>query len=560
MHGRLKVKTTAEQQQEKMKERARKLALYRAGLDKAVEKRKNHELDQDALTATQQLLLANPDFYTLWNFRKEIILHLATIKTEDELQAAYKEELAFTEACLRINPKSYGTWHHRCWSLDTMPNPDWKDELKLCDRYLDLDERNFHCWQYRRFVALRSAVPPEDELEFTLKKIERNFSNYSAWHYRSKLLPVIHSETAKKQILPEDVHFQELELVQNAAFTDPNDQSAWFYHRWLLGRVAKPPTLSCFYANRSKRKIVLGFTGPIALSFSDVVLICDGRVFPAEWQPSLPGISSAAVWVAILPPNLIACGNACHLVVTVITDDNTCALEITLTASDDEAWSQNLHPHLFRAELSAATTAVLQQELESCEQLQELEPDSKWTLLTRVQLMRALDGHRYNEETMAALEKLTQVDVDRHNYYRDLRSKFVMENLIESLKPEDRKLAIADRQLTALYHTNHLLLITSLDVSHNQLRSLHALHPLQCLHTLHADHNLINNCNGLECLTELTNLSLSHNHLDNLQSVTPLSNCLELRILIISHNAVCSSSELLGWCQNKMPMLQEIKT
>jgi geranylgeranyl transferase type-2 subunit alpha len=53
-----------------------------------------------------------------------------------------ENELHFLETCLKVNPKSYGTWHHRSFILENIPNPDWARELELCNKFLEYDERN----------------------------------------------------------------------------------------------------------------------------------------------------------------------------------------------------------------------------------------------------------------------------------------------------------------------------------------------------------------------------------------------------------------------------------
>ena len=44
-------------------------------------------------------------------------------------------------------------------------------------------------------VVKMSGVPVDQELGFTDRLIGSNFSNYSSWHYRSTLLPLLHPES-----------------------------------------------------------------------------------------------------------------------------------------------------------------------------------------------------------------------------------------------------------------------------------------------------------------------------------------------------------------------------
>jgi hypothetical protein len=316
------------------------------------------------LALTEKMLSVNPDPSHLWNIRREMLVYLmqtappsAMNNTSDDNQEDVDDdssekkstfdieaELKLTAHCLQRNPKSYSAWFHRKWALvsyftsDTQQQEHWanmksilRSELDLCVQFLQLDERNFHCWNFRRFVvsllgscggggvttienngevnddaptmspvdnssgswsswmhqiekedkevlmgpqisqnACRAVVMnssskevrsdasiakstsplSKEELEkiimnewdFSTAKIQDNFSNGSAFHYRSKLLPLVLEFRSSGSASSPSEAYEAISLVRDewdgilldAIFTEPDDQTIWFYHRFIV--------------------------------------------------------------------------------------------------------------------------------------------------------------------------------------------------------------------------------------------------------------------------------------------------------------------------------------
>jgi geranylgeranyl transferase type-2 subunit alpha len=184
-----------------------------------------------------------------------------------------REDLAFLLPLLKQYPKCYWVWNHRAWLLQQaskyLPVKSakllWQQEMALVTKMLTYDSRNFHGWSYRREVVKSiqdlSAEELEDnksqddqekkqeesmtesEFAYTTKMIKTNLSNFSAWHNRLQLIPKLLNErgadsAARKKLLDDD-----FEMLITAIYTDPYDQSLWFYHNYLMTNLS-PKTSS----------------------------------------------------------------------------------------------------------------------------------------------------------------------------------------------------------------------------------------------------------------------------------------------------------------------------
>jgi geranylgeranyl transferase type-2 subunit alpha len=209
---------------------------------------------------TSKLLTKNPEYYTVWNYRRLILQHLFSGKSQDKdgnesersqtIQQYIKSDLLFLIPLLLGFPKCYWIWNHRQWLLEQsseqLPRDEarqiWQEELALCSKMLMRDNRNFHAWSYRRFVVQNleqlsegpSKTMTKEEFDYTTKMIHNNLSNFSAWHNRSNLIPRLLNEQSANDAERREMLASEFDLISQALNTDPYDQSLWFYHQYLI--------------------------------------------------------------------------------------------------------------------------------------------------------------------------------------------------------------------------------------------------------------------------------------------------------------------------------------
>ena len=269
------------------------------GEGKDKKKEEEEEREEKILDMTKTVLEVNCENYYMWSVRKMIVLDKRKRKRKqkekekeeqtgagdddeedkgEEEDALVRAEMELSEAALRRNAKSYGAWYHRQWTLSLDKSETLlRKELDLVAQLLLLDARNFHAWNHRRSVCSMlsrkdvvngAAATRCDELAFCGKMVARDFSNYSAWHYRSALMTVgantkpmqtMHAEADEGPVsgssssaaalvtasgavqLDLETLRREFALVQQALHTEPSDQSGWFYHGWLVACALRLP-------------------------------------------------------------------------------------------------------------------------------------------------------------------------------------------------------------------------------------------------------------------------------------------------------------------------------
>ncbi|RDL40202.1 Protein prenylyltransferase [Venustampulla echinocandica] len=211
-HGIPRPATTAHRTEQQLQEEQLQIQEYRDLEDLIRTKIAERQYTLEVLQLTSKLLKKNPEYYTIWNDRRRLLIYglfsessdssssskepssssptvttstssegvsSSAVSTAENLTTTLhdppsrnrgksgtildliKGELEFLFPIMIKFPKCYWLWNYRLWILQQANerlDPDiardlWNRELILVGKMLVKDSRNFHGWGYRRMVV-----------------------------------------------------------------------------------------------------------------------------------------------------------------------------------------------------------------------------------------------------------------------------------------------------------------------------------------------------------------------------------------------------------------------
>ncbi|AQZ18851.1 RAM2 (YKL019W) [Zygosaccharomyces parabailii] len=178
------------------------------------------EYSERAKVLTEKVIDLAPAYYTAWNYRFDIVMHLAGDNTAQVLD----RELEWLDEVTLNNPKNYQIWSYKEAILKHHPAPHFKRELPILQMMLDEDTKNYHVWSFRKWCVL-FFQDFSQELQYTDELLQRDVYNNSAWTHRMFVLK--NTSPGAEQIA------SELEYVMTKIDLVPQNVSVWNYLRGL---------------------------------------------------------------------------------------------------------------------------------------------------------------------------------------------------------------------------------------------------------------------------------------------------------------------------------------
>ncbi|KAI8774662.1 protein prenyltransferase alpha subunit repeat-containing protein 1 [Biomphalaria glabrata] len=243
----------------------------------------------EVLNLTRALILFNPDNYTAWNVRKELV-ESGFLNIADDLQ--------FGALVLSKHPKSAETFIHRRWlfqqlldhclsssldsngsvaavpenNADSSISMDLIDvnivaspendgplsmdqslecsrlfklhtqlEMRVCARAAERYQCNYHAWSHRIWIIQHCLNCSLQVLLSEMKETEAwnstHISDHSGFHYRQFLLTELHKRQEKLSLLsisPGQLVHREMAYVCDLIRSYPGHEALWYHRRFLF--------------------------------------------------------------------------------------------------------------------------------------------------------------------------------------------------------------------------------------------------------------------------------------------------------------------------------------